>query len=140
MTKTYLPDINFWLALVFEVHVHHAVASAWMAARADDVCVFCRLTQQGFLRLASNPKVFRDDAVTLAGAWQLFDTVLSDPRVTFAEEPAQVEVSWRTLTQENQYSPHVWSDAYLVAFATAAGHELITFDRALSRYQHVTVL
>lgn len=65
----FLPDVNLWLALAFESHVHHLSARDWFDAVADDSCLFCRLTQQGFLRLATNPKAFGDEAVSLSAAW-----------------------------------------------------------------------
>ena len=64
----HLPDINVWLALAFEVHVHHWRAVEWLGRAATGSCAFCRLTQQGFLRLATNPSVFGDEALTLKRA------------------------------------------------------------------------
>ena len=52
----FLPDINLWLALAFKSHFHHASANRWFdGSRSGSFC-FCRLTQQGFLRLAFNPE------------------------------------------------------------------------------------
>jgi predicted nucleic acid-binding protein len=56
----FLPDINVWLALAFESHVHHEVAKGWLEGLSSEGCAFCRTTQQGFLRLATNPKAFDD--------------------------------------------------------------------------------
>src|SRR5207253_10923825 len=96
--------------------------------------VFCRMTQQGFLRLATNPQAFGDEAVTLRAAWRLYDAFLADPRVRFAEEPGGLESLWRGYTRTRTFSPKVWNDAYLAAFARAAPHKLITFDRGFARY------
>jgi uncharacterized protein len=72
MTKMFLPDVNLWLALAFESHVHHSAAKAWFDGLSDgDACGFYRMTQQGFLRLATNPRAFAEEAVTLAEAWRL---------------------------------------------------------------------
>ena len=134
----FLPDINVWLSLTFDSRVHHSVAKAWFDALADDaVCFFCRLTQQGFLRLATNVKVFGPDALTLDAAWRSYDQFLSDPRIAYAQELPLVESHWRAFTQAQSFSPHVWNDAYLAAFALAAGWELVTFDRALAVYRNV---
>jgi uncharacterized protein len=134
-----LPDINVWLALTFDSHIHHPAAKSWFDGLPNDtVCCFCRLTQQGFLRLATNRSVFGKDAVTLPDAWQLYDLFLSDPRISFAEEPAQIETHWRTYTQSRSFSPQVWNDAYLAAFALAGGLELVTFDRGFAQYQNVS--
>jgi len=59
-----LPDINVWLALAFRFHSHHEAANLWYEGSTEPCC-FCRFTQQGFLRLASNPAAFKDEAVTL---------------------------------------------------------------------------
>ena len=130
------PDINVWLVLVFAAHVHHSPAKAWFDGLPVEVdCRFCRLTQQGFLRIATNPKAFGAEALTLVDAWQAYDQLLGDPRIGFAEEPAQLEAEWRQQTQSASFSPQVWSDAYLAAFAIAAGGTLVTFDKGFSRYQ-----
>jgi toxin-antitoxin system PIN domain toxin len=137
MKKTYLPDVNFWLALVFQSHVHHASARAWFDAVSDESCCFCRVTQQGFLRLANNPKAFPNDAVTTEAAWQLYDTIRSDPRVTFAPEPDDLEAHWRRDTAGHTYSPSLWTDSYLAAFARATGSVIVTFDKGFSRFRDV---
>lgn len=137
MPKTLLPDINVWLALAFDGHIHHELARAWFEAITDERCFFCRLTQLGVLRLATNPKVFGGDALNLVAAWQLFDRFMSDPRVGYASEPPDLDDAWRRLTHQKTFSPHVWNDAYLAAFAIAAQMEPITFDQALSQYSPV---
>jgi toxin-antitoxin system PIN domain toxin len=129
-----LPDINVWLAMTFDGHVHHPVARKWFDGLTSEVCLFCRFTQQGFLRIASNPTVFGNNALTLAGAWQTFDLLLADPRVSFVDEPAGVEQYWRAFTQRQSYSTNAWSDAYLAAFAQAAGFEIVTLDKGFARY------
>jgi toxin-antitoxin system PIN domain toxin len=133
----FLPDINPWLALVFQSHVHHAVARDWFEGSSGERCSSCRLTQQGFLRLATNPKAFDTEAVTLADAWRMYDAFLDDPRISFAVEPDGVEPLWRGCTQHQSFSPKVWNDAFLAAFARAADDELITFDKGFSQYAQV---
>jgi toxin-antitoxin system PIN domain toxin len=136
-----LPDVNVWIGLAFDSHLHHPAANAWYEA-SSEACYFCRWTQQGFLRLATNPAVFGAEAVSLKEAWHLYDAILSDPRVAFAEEAPGVERYWRAYTQRQSFSPKVWSDAYLAAFAKAAAFEIITFDTGLRQYKgaHCTVL
>jgi toxin-antitoxin system PIN domain toxin len=134
---TYLPDVNFWLALAFESHVHHSSATQWFEALATENCSFCRLTQQGFLRLATNPKAFGEEAVTLADAWRLYDAILSDTRVSYADEPSGLDSLWRVLTAAQTFSPKVWNDSYLAAFAQQINFELVTFDRAFKQYQNL---
>lgn len=137
MTKIWLPDVNFWLALTFEPHKHHRSASSWMADATAESCVFCRMTQQGFLRLATNRRAFGADALTMADAWRCYDQTVTDFRVAYVDEPEDVEVIWRSLTARQEYSPKVWNDAFLAAFAQAAEFELVTFDRGLEQYRGV---
>ena len=75
--KMYLPDVNVWLALAFDFHRHHAAAEIWYK-RSSATCYFCRWTQQGFLRLATNPVVFKEEAVSLRDAWKMYDTIVKD--------------------------------------------------------------
>lgn len=131
----FLLDVNLWLALTFQKHIHHPAAKAWFDLAPDASCIFCRLTQQGFLRLATNPKAFGGDAVPMIDAWRIYDLFLSDSRVQFANEPSGLESHWRVHTQTQSFSNKVWSDAYLAAFSHAAGLELITFDKGFSQYQ-----
>src|SRR5262245_60114861 len=100
MTKRLLlPDVNVWVAMTFDSHVHHLSAKAWFDALSDESVFFCRMTQQGFLRLATNPKAVGTDALTLSEAWQKYDVYLRDPRIGFANEPMNIEPQWRLFTQ-----------------------------------------
>ncbi|MCC7087070.1 MAG: PIN domain-containing protein [Pirellulales bacterium] len=140
---TYLPDVNVWLALAFRQHRHHAAANAWFEGVEEgaSLCI-CRMTQQGFLRLATHPKVVGSEAVRLPDAWRLYDRIFEDPRVHFGVEPPGIDERWRGLTQSPQFSPHVWNDAYLAAFAACAGFEIVTFDRGFEQFtlQRCTIL
>ena len=130
----FLPDVNLWLALAFESHFHHVAAGNWFENRLDGDCSFCRLTQQGFLRVATNPAAFGAEAVSLADAWPMYDALRLDPRVAFSAEPPGVETYWRAYTQRESFSPKVWSDAFLAAFARAGNLQVVTFDQGFSQF------
>jgi len=132
----HLVDVNVWLALGFKRHVHHASAVAWFRT-ATQPCLFCRFTQAGFLRLASNPAVMGPAAVTLAEAWRAYDALIADPKVAYIDEPEGIEPVWRSNTQAATFSPKVWTDAYLAAFAQVAGIEVVTFDQGFKQYPAV---
>ena len=138
----HLPDINVWLALAFEAHAHHRPAADWFDNQESGSCAFCRFTPQGLLRLGTNPAVFGDEALSMSRAWACYDLLLSDERVYFREEPTGIENLWRKHSRHRKYSHKVWSDAYLAAFAEAAGIEVVTFDRGFANYKgpEVTVL
>jgi uncharacterized protein len=129
---TYLADVNFWLALAVDDHVHHVPAKEWVTEAPEEGLVFCRITQNGFLRLLTNPNVMKGDVLTARRAWEAYDILCANPRVQFAEEPHGLERSWRDLTRRAGKGPNFWTDAYLIAFAKAGGFEVLTFDRELA--------
>jgi uncharacterized protein len=134
MRKIWLPDINVWLAFAFDEHTNYSAAKTWFDAQNDETIFFCRITQQGFLRLATNGKAVGKRAVSMQDAWKMYDAFLTDFRVGFAEEPPDIEAAWRSLTQVGSFSSNAWSDAYLAAFAISSGFELVTFDSGFGRF------
>jgi len=132
-TKQFLfPDINVWVALTSDLHVHHATARRWFdnlgpAARL----FFCRFTQIGLLRLLTTEAVMGpDDVLSQAEAWQAYDQWLEDERMGFLEESNELESSFRAMTRSRHAAPKDWADSYLAAFAQAGQLALVTFDRA----------
>lgn len=134
-----LGDVNFWLALIFARHPHHAAAVRWWSARgASADMVFCRVTQSAFLRISTGRAFLTALALverTNEEAWQTYELIRRDGRVSFAEEPADIETVWKRLSCRNTRSPNLWTDAYLAAFAIAAGYRLVTFDRGFRQYK-----
>src|SRR5690348_8187772 len=126
-SKTYLPDVNVWLALAFDGHVHHPAAIRWFTT-IEQPAAFCRVTQMGLLRLLTNRKVMGEEALTQKAAWTIYDQLQSDERVSILPEPAGLEEHWRHAT--HQGNPWSWTDAYLLAFAKARDLTLATFDQA----------
>jgi predicted nucleic acid-binding protein len=57
--------------------------------------------------------------------------------VGYVDEPAGIESLWRSLTRPRTYSPKLWNDAYLAAFAELLGFEVVTFDRGFSQFTNV---
>jgi uncharacterized protein len=130
-TSFLFPDINVWVALTYEGHVHHAIARSWFAAAGDSLrLVFCRFTQLGLLRLLTAvPVMGKDEVMTQAEAWRAYDRWLQDERVAFLDEPFGLETPFRALTQASRSATKDWADSYLAAFALAEQLTLVTFDR-----------
>jgi toxin-antitoxin system PIN domain toxin len=129
-----LPDINVWIALAFPARKEHMIAKAWFAGCRARSCFFCRLSQQGFLRLSTNPQVMKSDVLSMSQAWQEYDALMLDPRIGFADEPPGLEYEWRRLTMLFQFSNKVWSDAFLAGMAIELNLELITFDAGFRNF------
>lgn len=85
----------------------------------------------GLLRLLTHRSVMGTDVLSSREAWRVYRTVLSDERIQFAPEPFALEQEWRKVTMQDQPTPKIWTDCYLIAFARAGGMQLVTLDRAV---------
>src|SRR5579863_1951401 len=132
-SKSFLfPDVNVWVALSFEGHVHHSVARDWFESLAPDddarLC-FCRITQLSLLRLLTTEAVMGEDEVlTQPAAWTVYDRWFEDPRTMFLDEPANLERKFRMLSRQPRPAAKEWADAYLAAFADEADLRIVTLD------------
>jgi toxin-antitoxin system PIN domain toxin len=52
-----LLDVNALVALAWDSHVHHAAMRTWFAANSAGGWATCPMTESGFVRVSSNPKV-----------------------------------------------------------------------------------
>src|ERR1700722_6908990 len=137
------PDVNVWVALTSDAHIHHPSARAWFDALDIEARVgFCRFTQISLLRLLTTEAVMgRDDVMTQRAAWEAYDRWLSDDRVLFLNEPPNVETVFRSLSRGSRSDSKGWADSYLAAFAVGGEMQLVTFDRAFKgRVEHLLVL
>ena len=137
----FLPDVNVWVALAAERHVHHRIARQWFSSLQDEDLAFCRVTQMGFLRLLTNKHVMQDEVLAPEGAWRAYRAVRSDRRVVYLLEPGNFsEDGWEVFTEGQSSSPNRWTDAYLSALAQAARLTLVTFDKKMAVRQGSNLL
>ncbi len=127
----FLPDVNVWLALASQRHVHAPICASWLNSLQHGELVFCRVTQMGLLRLLTHVAVMGTDVLSSRESWGVYRTMLTDERIQFAPEPFTLEQEWRKVTMQDRPTPKIWTDAYLIAFARAAAMQLVTLDRAV---------
>jgi len=139
-SKTCLLDVNVWLALASERHIHHHIAKVWFDQLGLAEAAFCRITQISFLRLITNVHVMGGEAVSQLRAWTLYEDLASDERVTFVAEQAEVEAVWKHFTQGSFTGTNLWTDVYLAALAAVHGMTLVSFDRGLARIKDASTL
>lgn len=139
-SKTYLPDVNVWLAIASRRHIHHQIASAWLETISDDQLTFCRITQMGLLRLLTNRHAMGIDVLNQIEAWKAYRRLVSDGRIRFLSEPLGLESAWHELTVSSQPATHLWTDAYLHAFGRLASARVVSFDRGFSRFRESDAL
>ena len=131
-------DTNVWLAALFTTHPFHDRAQrALQHATPAAPAVFCRATQQSFLRLATAPallKAYGAAGMTNRDALVALDALQALPQVNVRDEPPGVFSLWRSLTSSDSASPKVWMDAYLAAFAMSGGMRMVTIDRDFTSF------
>jgi hypothetical protein len=132
-TSSVFLDVNVWLALSTRDHQHFAPAWNWYTGTPHEtVLTFCRFTQLGYLRLLTTQSVMGKGTLSQAEAWQAYDQWIEAAGAELIGEPLRVELGFRSKSSGILASPKEWADAYLAAFAEAAGLTLVTFDRALA--------
>jgi toxin-antitoxin system PIN domain toxin len=135
-----LLDASVWLPLSVPDHVHHARARRYWDTEAADPVVFCRLTALALLRHLSNPRVLGRAAIGSAAAWNALERWLALPETAFLPEPPGVDELLARWSTELSLRAGDWTDAYLAAFARAAGCRLVAFDGDFHRYPGVSFL
>lgn len=137
-----LCDVNVWLALVLSAHVHHHAVRRWYeSVTAASSVLFCRITQQALLQLLTNAAVlapYGNPPLTNTQAWTVYEQLAASDRVALrTDEPAGLERAWKQYATRDNASPKLWTDAYLAAFAAAAGLRIVTTDVAFQQFTGV---
>ncbi len=105
--------------------------------------MFCRASQQTLLRLLTTAAVLSPygiEPLTNEEAWAVYETLVSDDRIAFGAEPARLAFRWKEFARRETASPKLWLDAYLAAFATAAGWTMVTTDSAFRQFSGLDLL
>jgi toxin-antitoxin system PIN domain toxin len=135
----FLFDANVWLALAFADHPHHRLAvAAYHSASEARPALFCRATQQTFLRLASTPAFLRlcnATGLTNRDALETLERFMASRSVAYREEPSGVAPLWHRLAALDSASPKVWMDAYLAAFAISGDLHMVTLDQDFTVFE-----
>lgn len=123
-----LLDVNVLLALLDSEHSAHDRAIAWVQREAGPQWASCAITQNGFLRIISQPRY--PQPVPLAQAVGLLaDRCAQDDHEFWACDASLLDpavVDRRQLLGTKQVT-----DAYLLALAVARGGRLVSFDTSL---------
>ncbi len=133
-----LIDTNVWIAATFPSHPFHLTAQQVLQqATPTEPAVFCRSTQQSFLRLATTPtllKAYGAQGLTNRDALLALSALQALPQVCEREELPGVLLLWHRLASLDTASPKVWMDAYLAAFAIGSGLRMLTLDRDFNNF------
>lgn len=139
-----LLDVNVLIALLDSRHVHHRQATEWLGAHLDSGWASCPLTQNGCIRILSQPAY---PNATNAGlvARHLGDAVASGDHEFWADDVSLLApgvLNWNYILSSRQVT-----DAYLLALAVRHGGRLVTFDAGVpltavsaARKKHLEIL
>lgn len=118
-----LLDVNVLLALFDEDHVHHDRARDWLVAHASDGWASCPLTENGFVRILSQPAY--PGSVSVATALGMLAGARRDPSHEFwpADLSLVDQVEASLVHGHRQVT-----DLYLTALAASRGGRFVTFD------------
>ncbi|MDP2954884.1 MAG: PIN domain-containing protein [Longimicrobiales bacterium] len=141
----HLLDVNVLVALFDPAHLHHDAAHAWFGTERERGWATCPITQNGFLRVLSNPAYpgRRTPVADAAGRLRLF--LASAGHVFWPDDASLVDEG---LVSVGHLAGHrEITDAYLLALAVKRKGRLATFDRNLrlaavrgAEASHVTVV
>lgn len=121
-----LLDVNALVALAWDSHVHHAPMRAWFVANSSAGWATCPITESGFVRVSSNPKVL-PSAIGVDAAREVLSALcarhghrfLTDD-VSASDSDVPAIAGYRQVT-----------DAHLLTLARRRGVRLVTFDASI---------
>lgn len=118
-------DVNLLVALLDAQHVHHERAHQWWSGALGRGWASCPLTENGFLRVISQPAY--PNPVTLAAAHDLLDQQRAGTDHAFW--PADVSIlDAAVFNRDHLLGPKQLTDVYLLALAVRHGGCLATID------------
>lgn len=124
-----LLDVNVLIALFDADHVDHARARSWFAAEVVHGWASCAVTENGFVRVVSQPRY--PSPVPTALAIARLTRAARDEHHAFW--PCEVSLlDEQVFDRSRIHGPRQVTDAYLLALAVAHGGRLVTFDRAIA--------
>lgn len=124
-----LMDVNVLLALLDRDHVDHERARGWINQHIDQGWASCAITQNGFVRVVSQPRYPSPIAVSQA------IEVLARATGTRHHEfwPCAVSLlAPDVIDRSRLHSAKQVTDAYLLALAVAHQGRFVTFDRSIA--------
>lgn len=125
-----LLDVSVLIALIDPAHTEHLTAHAWFANEHQAGWATCPLTENGALRILSNPK-YPNSPGAPAQVLPALHSLLSQPGHVFWPDDISL-LSDRLIAQDRLLTSGQLTDTYLLALAVSNGGRLATFDRRLA--------
>ena len=124
-----LYDTSCLIVLLDKNHVSHQAVATWHIANMAQGWLSCPLTQNGCLRILSQPSYA--NKVSIADAFELLQAAVATEYHQFI--PDDISLLDDALVDHRRLSGHrQLADAYLLALAVAHGARLATLDTRIS--------
>lgn len=124
-----LLDVNVLVALLDQQHIDHDRAREWLEVAVRDGWATCPITENGFVRIVSQPRYTNPVAPSLAV--ELLAGACGSPAHEFWADDVSV-LDPAVIDASRLHGPRQVTDAYLLALAAARGGRFATFDRTVS--------
>ena len=123
-----LLDVNVLIALLDAGHIHHRRASAWLAEHIESGWASCAITQNGCIRIMSQPAY--PGALPAAEVAARLASAAAMPQHAFI--PADLSLLDEARFDRSQLLGHRQiTDAWLLGVAVQHGLRFVTLDAAL---------
>ena len=123
-----LLDINVLIALLDSSHIHHAPVTRWLSANLDAGWASCPITQNGCIRILSQPAY--PNAVPVAQvAERLAEATGHSSHEFWADAVSLLQPGW--VAWERILSSRQVTDVYLLALAVRQNGCFVTLDRGI---------
>lgn len=120
-----LLDVNVLIALLDQEHVSHTVARKWLEGEIHSGWASCAITQNGFVRILSQPAY--PNPVTVAEASALLASATRTLHHRFL--PCDISLlDFQSVAADRLLGHRQITDAYLLALAVKHGARFVTFD------------
>lgn len=129
MTLRALYDVNMLIALFDPLHVRHAAAHAWHGANGHHGWASCPLTQNGLMRIMSQPRYASPQP--LASMLQVVRQFSGDVAHSFWPDDLSLAASG-ILAPEIALTSGMLTDLYLLALAIKHKGRLVTLDSKIA--------
>lgn len=124
-----LLDVNVLIALLDAGHLHNRLANEWLTRELASGWASCPLTQNGCLRILSQPAYPGAQPVALV-AERLAEAMTHASHMFWPDSLSLLDrslINWPNLTGHRQVT-----DVYLLALAVKQGGRFVTFDARIS--------
>ena len=124
-----LLDINILLALLDRDHIQHEQGRRWFQQEVHHGWASCAVTQNGFIRILSQPGY--PGPVSAAQATRLLATATSTVHHEYWS--SEISILDETIFDHSRiHGPRQLTDVYLLGLAAHHGGRLVTFDQTIA--------